>query len=107
MAIIKSAIVGKAFDMTGAMAPKGTWLATCVDTKDQLGVVRPKYGVEGETETLDLTTFLFEFADQTGKRYKIATKGMRISGSEKSGLFTFLRSWLGQPPKVGLNTVSL
>ena len=49
-----------------------------------------------ETETVDLTGFLFGYRDKQGNAHNIASKGMKISGNEKSALFLFLKSWLGQ-----------
>ena len=107
MAVITSVVSSRVFNINGEKGPQGTWLATCIDNKDQLGVVRQKYGSPGVMQTVDLTSFLFEFQDQKGKLYQIATREMRISSHEKSSLMVFLRSWLGHQPPVGMDSLSM
>ncbi|NLF40266.1 hypothetical protein GX586_12530 [bacterium] len=77
--------------------PKGTFVSTCIDIKDEFGVERPKFDKPQEIEKIDRTAFLFGFRDRSGKPYKISTRWMKISGNEKSSLFQFLRQWLGEP----------
>lgn len=84
-----------------ALAPAGTFIATCLDVQDQFGVERPKFENPQEKETLDVTRFLFGFRGQDGKVHKVQSFEFRISGSPKSNLFKFLTSWLGHPPKYG------
>lgn len=84
-----------------ALAPAGTFIATCLDVQDQFGVERPKFENPQEKETLDVTRFLFGFRGQDGKFHKVQSFEFRISGSPKSNLFKFLTSWLGHPPKYG------
>ena len=88
------------FDI-GALAPAGTYVATCLDVQDQFGVDRPKFENPQETEKLDVTRFLFGFKGQDGRPYKVQSFEFRISGSPKSNLFKFLTAWLGNPPKYG------
>ena len=99
MAILKVQRIAQMFE-TGDLAPKGTFVATCIDIKDVFGVERKKYQSE-ETERVDLTSFLFGFRDKAGTPFKVASRSLKISGNEKSNLFAFLKSWLGEPPKMG------
>jgi hypothetical protein len=85
---------------TSDNAPEGTFQATIIDIKDQFGVERKKYQSD-EIEKADVTTFLFGFRDNEDKPYKIASKTMKISGSEKSNLIPFLKSILGKAPAYG------
>ena len=89
------------------LAPAGTWVSTCIDVRDQFGVVRPSFDNPQIMETVDLTTFLFGFRDQAGQPHRIASKTMRISGNEKSTLFGFLKGLLGAAPKYGWDYCSL
>jgi len=84
-----------------ALAPAGTYIATCLEVQDQFGVERPKFENPQEKEILDVTRFLFGFNGQDGRPYKVQSFEFRISGSPKSNLFKFLTSWLGSPPKYG------
>ena len=84
-----------------ALAPAGTYIATCLEVQDQFGVERPKFENPQEKDILDCTRFLFGFKGQDGRPYKVQSFEFRISGSPKSNLFKFLTSWLGSPPKYG------
>ena len=88
------------FELPDELPPRGTFVATCIDVKDVFGVERQKYQSQ-EMERVDLTAFLFGFRTKDGKPHRVATRAMKISGSEKSGLFAFLKSWLGQAPRFG------
>lgn len=79
-----------------ALAPTGTFIATCLDVQDQFGVERPKFENPQEKEALDVTRFLFGFRGQDGRVHKVQSFEFRISGSPKSNLFKFLTSWPGQ-----------
>lgn len=83
------------------LAPKITTGATCTDIKDQIGVVRPKFANPNETETVDLTNFLFEFRDGDGQFHKVQTFDMKVSNHPKSNFIRFLTSWLGHAPPPG------
>ena len=85
---------------TGELAPKGTFVATCIDIRDVFGVERKKFQSE-EKETVDLTAFLFGLRDKAGNPFRVASRSFKISGNEKSNLFAFLKAWLGEPPKMG------
>lgn len=102
MAVLKAQSGGnRMFEMdSDAMPPKGTHIATCLEVKDVYGVERKKFQSE-EMEKVDLTAFLFGFRDKQGNAHKIASKPMKISSSDKSALHAFLRSWLGEAPKMG------
>ncbi len=78
-------------------APAGTFVATVLDVRDVFGVQRQKFQ-STEMEKVDLTCFLFGFRDAQGAPHKVASRQMRISGSEKSALFHFLKSLLGRAP---------
>lgn len=88
------------FELSDEMPPRGTFVATCIDIRDVFGVERQKYQSQ-KMEKVDLTAFLFGFRTKDGKPFRVATRAMRISGSEKSGLFNLLKSWLGQAPRYG------
>ena len=88
------------------LAPAGTFVATVLDVRDEFGVVRTKFQ-STETEKVDLTTFLFGFRDAQGLPHRVASRRMKISGNEKSALFTFLKSLLGKAPEYGWDYCSL
>lgn len=87
-------------------APKGTYICTCLLVKDEFGVMRKKYQSEELAKT-DVTRFLFGFVHKSGKQFFVETREMKISSDPKSALFAFLKSWLGEPPKVGWDYCSL
>ena len=89
------------------LPPKGTYAATIIDIVDKFGVERRKFEKPDEMEKVDLTAFLFGFRDREGNAHKIDSKPMRISGNEKSALYAFLTSILGEPPKMGWDYCSL
>ena len=89
------------------VAPAGTWPATIIDIRDEYGVRRPEYDNPQVIEIVDLATFLFGFRDQAGQKQLIATKPMRISGSEKANLMIFLTAVLGATPQFGWNYCEL
>ena len=107
MAILKEPVQTSVFDTGTEPAPRGTFVATCIDIKDMFGVVRPKFENPSESEKVDLTAFLFGFRDRSGKAFKIASKTMRISAKDNSNLYGFLKSWLGRPPQYGWDYVEL
>ena len=88
------------------MAPKGTFLATCIEVEERYGVERRKFESE-ETEVVDLTTFYFGFRAKEGGLRIVRSKPMKISGHEKSALVKFVTTWLGEAPKTGFDTTSL
>lgn len=83
------------------LAPKGTYLATVVDIIDRFQVERPKFENPSEIEKVDLTMFVFGFKGKDGKLYLVKSGDMRISGNEKSKLYSFLQQMTGEPPKYG------
>lgn len=89
------------------LPPKGTYAATIIDIVDKYGVERRKFEQPDQMEKVDLTAFLFGFRDREGNAHKIDSKPMRISGNEKSALYAFLTSILGEPPKMGWDYCSL
>ena len=109
MAVLREpapSLAGSLFELQGETPPKGTFVASCIDTKDAYGVERKKYQSE-QMERVDLTGFLFGLRDKAGKPYKIATRSMRLSGSPKSALYQFLTSWLGEPPAYNMDLSTL
>jgi hypothetical protein len=101
MAILKQPTTsGSLFELPDELPPRGTFVATCINVRDVFGVERKKYQSE-ETEKVDLTGFLFGFRAKDGTAHKIASRSFKISGSEKSGLYAFLKAWLGQAPQYG------
>ena len=94
------------FELPDELPPRGTFVATCIDIRDVFGVERQKYQSQ-EMERVDLTAFLFGYRTKDGKPYRVATRAMRISGSDKSSLFAFLKSWLGQAPRHGWDYMEL
>jgi len=97
MAILKQSVSTNASPWPLAeVPPKGTFLATCIDIKDEFGVERPSFNDPNVMEKMDRCAFLFGFRDSAGKPFTIASRWMRISGNEKAALFSFLRSWLGE-----------
>ena len=94
------------FELSDDISPRGTYVGTCVEVKDVFGVERKKFESE-EMEKVDLTGFLFGYRTKDGKPHKVATRAMRISASEKSALFAFLKSWLGRAPQIGWDYCTL
>ncbi len=88
------------------MPPKGTFVATIIDIRDRFGVERRKYQSE-ETEKVDVTQFLFGFRDRADAKFRLTSRVMRISGNENSNLFGFLKSLLGEAPRMGWDYVEL
>ncbi len=101
MAVPKQTVsTGPLFDLGDRIAPCGTHSATCINVRDLFNTERKKFQSE-EIETVDVTGFLFGFRTSDGQAHRVATRAFKISGSQKSGLFNFLKSWLGQAPKFG------
>jgi len=94
-------------DLIGdGLAPAGTHVAKIVNIKDGFGIERQKYQ-STEMETVDLTWFLFGFRDGQEGKHLVSSKAMKISGSEKSALFEFLKSLLGKAPEYGVDYCAL
>ena len=107
MAILKQpAMTGSLFELGDQLPPRGTFLAKCIDVRDVFGVERRKYESQ-EMEKVDVTAFLFGWRTKDGTPHKIATRAFKISGSEKSGLYAFLKSWLGRAPQYGWDYMEL
>lgn len=86
--------------------PPGPYDALCTDVYERLNVERKRYQSD-ETERVDLIAFNFEVTGKSGEKRNVRSREMRISGHEKSALFAFLSSWLGEPPEDGLDTDTL
>jgi hypothetical protein len=107
MAILKQPTTsGSLFELPDELPPRGTFVATCIDVKDVFGVERKKFQSE-ETERVDVTGFLFGYRTRDGKPCRVASRSMKISGSEKSSLFGFLKAWLGRAPQFGWDYCTL
>ena len=107
MAVLKQPTsTGSLFELGDQLPPRGTFVAKCIDVRDVFNVERKKYQSE-ELERVDLTGFLFGFRSKDGAPHKIASRSFRISGNEKSGLFAFLKAWLGQAPRYGWDYVEM
>ena len=109
MAVLQQPVVsGNVFaELIGDdLAPAGTYVATVIDIRDEFGVTRQKFQ-STEMETVDLTTFLFGFRDAQGFEHRVASRRMKISGNEKSTLFSFLKSLLGRAPQYGWDYTAL
>jgi len=88
-------------------APKGTFKAKVIDIRDEFGVERRKFDDPSQMEKVDLTAFLFGFRDRAGQPHRIDTRPMKISGNEKSNLFSFLKSLTGESPRMGWDYMEL
>lgn len=99
MAVLNKPPASSGLDL-GDTCPAGTYVATCIDVIDEFGVQRRKFQSE-ETETCDVTRFVFGVRDAAGKPFKVATQAMKQSGHEKSALYKFLYNWLGKAPVYG------
>lgn len=95
------------FELDGQeLPPAGTYPAVVLDIRDRMGVERTKFK-SAETETVDLTAFLFGYRTGDGKGWKIDTRPMKISGHPKSALYKFLFSLLGRAPEYGWDYMAL
>ena len=95
------------FDLDrNTLPPAGTYVATIIDVRDKMGVVRQKFQ-SPETETVDLTAFLFGYRTPDGAPHKIDTRPMKISGHPNAALYKFLCGLLGRPPQYGWDYVQL
>ena len=91
----------------GAPAPPGTHAAIIYQVIDQFGVERPKFQSPGETEIVDLTTFVFASKLPDGRVVYAATMPMRISGHTKGNLYKFLTTLMGKAPSYGWDYAEL
>lgn len=88
------------------LPPAGTFAARILDIQDRMGVERTKYQSQ-ETETVDLTAFLFGFTAPDGTKWRIDTRPMKISGHPKSALYKFLTGLMGKAPEYGWDYMAL
>lgn len=89
------------------LAPKGTFIAVCIDVEDAFGVQRPKFDDPTQMETVDLTWFYFGYRAKGGHKVVIKSKPFKLSLHEKSALFGFLKSWNAESPKAGFDTETM
>lgn len=97
---------GSGLGALGEPPPAGTYLAVCLDVIDLYGVERKKFQSE-ELETVDVTRFVFGVKTKSGALHKIASRELKISGSPKSNMMKFIKSWIGEAPKAGWDTAEL
>lgn len=107
MAILRETKNNASRILSEDLAPKGTFIAVCIDVEDAFGVQRPKFDDPTQMETVDLTWFYFGYRAKGGKLAVIKSKPFKLSLHEKSALFQFLKSWKGEPPKAGFDTETL
>lgn len=107
MAILRETKSNASRILSDELAPKGTFIAVCLDVEDAFGVQRPKFDDPTQMETVDLTWFYFGYRAKGGKMAVIKSKPFKLSLHEKSALFQFLKSWKGEAPKAGLDTETL
>lgn len=88
------------------LAPAGTFPAVIIDIRDKMGVERKKFKGDG-TEVVDLTAFLFGYQTPDGKKWKLDTRPMKISGHPKAALYKFLTALLGKTPTYGWDYMAL
>lgn len=110
MAILKQPETNNALDLFGLdrenLPPAGTFAAKVLDIQDKFGVDRTKFQ-STETETVDLTAFLFGYVGPDGRKYRIDTRPMKISGHPKSALYKFLTALMGRAPAYGWDYAEL
>lgn len=110
MAILKQPETNNALDLFGLdrenLPPAGTFAAKVLDIQDKFGVERTKFQ-STETETVDLTAFLFGYVGPDGRKYRIDTRPMKISGHPKSALYKFLTALMGRAPAYGWDYAEL
>lgn len=107
MAILRETKSNASRILSDELAPKGTFIAVCIDVEDAFGVQRPKFDDPTQMETVDLTWFYFGYRAKGGNMAVIKSKPFKLSLHEKSALFQFLKSWKGEAPKAGLDTETL
>ena len=88
------------------LAPEGVYPARCIDLMDTLGVEEEKYGEPGVFVKKDKTRFLFSIATENGT-HLVQTFELNLSGSPKSKIVNFIKSWLGKAPPSGFDTLNL
>jgi len=81
----------------GPPSPEGQYVATCTAIVDASDVERTDF--QGNPEVLDVTRFLFQY-EHNGETVHVQTREMRQSADNRSNLYKFLSSWLGDAPVV-------
>lgn len=89
-----------------ALAPEGVYPARCIDIMDSPDVEEEKYGEPGVFVKKDKTRFLFAVKADNGTEL-VQTFEFNVSGSPKSRIVGFIKSWLGKPPPSGFDTCTL
>lgn len=110
MAILQKPTTSNALEMFELdrenLPPAGTFPAVVLDIQDRFGVERTKFQ-STETEKVDVTAFLFGYRGPDGRKYKIDTRPMKISGHPKAALYKFLTALMGRAPEYGWDYTAL
>jgi hypothetical protein len=90
------------------IAQDGVYKARCIDILETYNVEEEEYGKPGSMVTRDKMTILFAAKTMDGtESYLVQTKEFNISGSPKSNIVGFIKSWLGKPPPPAFDTYDL
>ena len=91
---------------TKNLCPEGTFAARCIDYMETFGVEEPGFDNPNITVKKDKIRFLF--AIKAGDEIHLAqTFEFNISGSPKSKLVPFIKTWLGKQPPPAMDTLDL
>jgi hypothetical protein len=88
------------------LCPTGVYPARCIDILDSMDVEEPSYDDPSVMVTKNKTRFLFSVKVGEGVEL-VQTFEFNISGSPKSSLWKFIKSWLGKPPAPAFDTTNL
>lgn len=90
------------------IAPDGVFAARCIDILETYNVEEEEYGKPGSMVTRDKMTILFSAKTLDGtESYLVQTKEFNISGSPKSNIVGFIKSWMGKAPPPAFDTYEL
>lgn len=88
------------------LCPEGTFPAVCPDIMESFGVEEPSYDNPAVMVTKDKLRPLFA-CNVNGEVFLVQPYEFNISGSPKSKLYGFIKSWLGKAPAPGFDTEDL
>lgn len=108
MAILLNQTSGgiRSYPIEGDLCPEGTYPALCVDLMETLEVEEPSYNDPEIMVVKDKIRVLFGVKVED-EIFLCQTYEFNISGSPKSKLFGFIKSWMGKNPAPGFDTVDL
>lgn len=90
------------------IAQDGVYAARCIDILETFNVEEEEYGKPGSMVTRDKMTILFAAKTLDGtESYLVQTKEFNISGSPKSNIVGFIKSWMGKAPPPAFDTYDL